>query len=57
MAQYQNLFTTVQATGPLHMGVPLGHGNSPRTGQPWINYWAGRDVEYGKCSGLWNLQS
>jgi len=42
MAQYQNLFTTVQATGPLHMGVPLGHGNSPRTGQPWINYWAGK---------------
>lgn len=42
MAQYQNLFTTVQATGPLHMGVPLGHGNSARTGQPWINYWAGK---------------
>ena len=42
MAQYQNLFTTVQATGPLHMGVPLGHGNSPRTGQPWFNYWAGK---------------
>jgi photosynthetic reaction center M subunit len=42
MAQYQNLFTTVQATGPLHMGVPLGHGNSSRTGQPWISYWAGK---------------
>ncbi len=42
MAQYQNLFTTVQATGPLHMGVPLGHGNSSRTGQPWFNYWAGK---------------
>ena len=42
MAQYQNLFTTVQATGPLHMGVPLGHGNSARTGQPWFNYWAGK---------------
>ena len=33
MADYQNLFTTVQATGPLHHGVPLGHGNSPRTGE------------------------
>jgi len=42
MAQYQNLFTTVQATGPIHMGVPLGHGNSPRSGQPWFSYWAGK---------------
>jgi photosynthetic reaction center M subunit len=33
MAQYQNLFTTVQATGPMHHGVPLGPGNSPRTGK------------------------
>ena len=32
MAQYQNLFTTVQAVGPAHVGVPLGHGNSPRRG-------------------------
>jgi photosynthetic reaction center M subunit len=31
--QYQNLFTTVQVVGPGHMGVPLGHGNSPRTGK------------------------
>ena len=43
MAQYQNLFTTVQATGPLHDGVPLGPGNSPRTGkQPWVSYWLGK---------------
>jgi photosynthetic reaction center M subunit len=34
MAQYQNLFTRVQATGPGHMGVDLPAGNSPRTGQP-----------------------
>jgi photosynthetic reaction center M subunit len=32
MAQYQNLFTTVQVTGPAHMGVPLGDGNDARTG-------------------------
>ncbi|MEY4285827.1 MAG: photosynthetic reaction center subunit M [Betaproteobacteria bacterium] len=41
MAQYQNLFTTVQATGPVHHGVDLGHGNSPRTGEPITNYWLG----------------
>jgi len=39
---YQNLFTTVQATGPVHHGVELGHGNSPRTGEPLINYWLGK---------------
>jgi photosynthetic reaction center M subunit len=43
MAQYQNLFTTVQATGPVHSGVPLGPGNSARTGnQPWVSYWLGK---------------
>jgi len=42
MAQYQNLLTTVQATGPLHYGVELGHGNSPRSGEPLINYWLGK---------------
>ena len=36
---YLNLFTTVQARGPVHMGNELRHGNSPRTGHPalwWI---------------------
>ena len=42
MAEYQNLFTTVQATGPLHHGVPLGPGNSPRLGEPFLIYWAGK---------------
>jgi photosynthetic reaction center M subunit len=43
MAQYQNLFTTVQAVGPAQMGIPLGRGNSPRTGkQPWIMHLLGR---------------
>jgi photosynthetic reaction center M subunit len=41
MTQYLNLFTTVQATGPLHDGVALGHGNSPRSGQPFMSYWLG----------------
>jgi photosynthetic reaction center M subunit len=41
MAQYQNLFTTVQAVGPTHHGVELGHGNSRRTGEPLIVYLAG----------------
>ena len=32
MADYQNLFTQVQAVGPANLGVPLGDGHSPRTG-------------------------
>ena len=42
MAEYQNLFTTVQAVGPVHHGIPLGHGNSPRTGEPLIVHWIGK---------------
>ena len=43
MAEYLNLFTTVQATGPADMGVPLGPKNSPRTGtQPLIVHLLGR---------------
>jgi photosynthetic reaction center M subunit len=42
MPQYQNLFTTVTATGPIQPGVPLGHGNSPRLGQPVLFYWLGK---------------
>ena len=38
MADYLNLFTTVQASGPVHHGEALGPGNSPRTGHPAI-YW------------------
>ena len=38
MADYLNLFTTVQAKGPVHHGEALGPGNSPRTGHPAI-YW------------------
>jgi len=32
MAEYQNLFTQVQVTGPAQMGVPLGPGNDKRIG-------------------------
>jgi photosynthetic reaction center M subunit len=42
MAQYQNLFTTVQATGPVQTGIELPLGNSPRTGQPLFWHLAGR---------------
>jgi photosynthetic reaction center M subunit len=42
MAEYQNLFTTVQAVGPLHHGVELDAGNSPRLGEPLVSYWAGK---------------
>ena len=42
MADYQNLFTTVTATGPVHHGVELPHGDSPRTGKPFLLYWAGK---------------
>ena len=34
MIEYQNLFTSVRATGPGHMGVPLGRGNAKRDGKP-----------------------
>jgi len=35
MAQYQNLFTQLQPVGPSNPSVPLGPGNSPRTGADW----------------------
>jgi photosynthetic reaction center M subunit len=43
MVSYQNLFTAVQAQGPAEMGMPLGPGNSPRTGkQPFFFHLLGR---------------
>lgn len=42
MIEYQNLFTTVQAVGPVHQGIELGRGNSPRTGEPSIVHLFGR---------------
>ena len=42
MAVYYNLFTTVQAKGPVHHGVELGPGNSPRFGHPAIFWLLGK---------------
>jgi photosynthetic reaction center M subunit len=42
MAEYQNLFTAVQAVGPAHHGVPLPKGNSPRTVEPFFVHLFGR---------------
>ena len=42
MAEYQNIFTVVQATGPVQHGVELGHGNSPGSGKPFLIHLFGR---------------
>ena len=39
---YQNLFTQVQVTGPVHMGTELPPGNSPRSGTPVLWHLLGR---------------
>jgi photosynthetic reaction center M subunit len=53
MADYQNLFTTVQAHGPVHHGVGLGPGNSPRTGHPAIYWILGRSVTHNWVLSTW----
>ena len=42
MAEYQNLFTAVQATGPLGDGVPLPRGDWRRSGKPFLWHLMGR---------------
>ena len=42
MAEYQNLFTTVQPTGPASAGVPLPRGDWERTGTAFFWHLAGR---------------
>ena len=43
MAEYQNLFTRVQAVGPVHHGIALPSIDSPRTGaEPGIFHLLGR---------------
>ena len=42
MAYYQNLFTAVQPVGPLHDGIELPPGNSPRTLKPFLLHILGR---------------
>ena len=42
MAEYQNLFTSVQPVGPLHHGVDLPRGDDKRTGEPFLVHLLGR---------------
>ena len=41
MAEYQNIFTSVQVLSPAHHGVPLPRGNWSREGKPFMSYWLG----------------
>jgi photosynthetic reaction center M subunit len=40
--EYQNLFTSVQAIGPSHPGVPLARDGSERTRETWHVHLLGR---------------
>jgi photosynthetic reaction center M subunit len=42
MAEYQNLFTTVQPTGPASTGISLPRGDWQRSGTPFFSHLAGR---------------
>ena len=42
MAEYQNIFTRVQAMAPAYAGVPLARGNYEREGPPVHVYWLGK---------------
>jgi photosynthetic reaction center M subunit len=42
MAEYQNIFTSVQVRSPAYMGTPMPKGNLPRIGKPIFSYWAGK---------------
>ena len=42
MAEYQNIFTRVQAYAPAYVGVPLAHGNKEREGKPSHWHWLGK---------------
>jgi photosynthetic reaction center M subunit len=42
MAEYQNLFTSIQPVGPLHDGVALPRGDWKRTGTPFLFHLLGR---------------
>jgi photosynthetic reaction center M subunit len=61
MAQYQNLFTRVQATGPAQYGIPLPAGDEARIGKPWSFHLLGRlgNAQIGPVYlgwlGVWSL--
>ncbi|CAN5756770.1 photosynthetic reaction center subunit M [soil metagenome] len=42
MAEYQNIFTRVQALAPAYPGVPLARGNREREGPPIHVHWIGK---------------
>jgi photosynthetic reaction center M subunit len=42
MAEYQNIFTTVQVRSPAYPGVPHDGGQRDRIGTPIFNYWLGK---------------
>lgn len=42
MAEYQNIFTSVQVRSPAYPGVPLDTGQRDRLGQPGFSYWLGK---------------
>jgi photosynthetic reaction center M subunit len=42
MAEYQNIFTSVQVRTASYPGVPLPKGKLPRLGKPFFSYWAGK---------------
>lgn len=42
MANYQNIFTQIQVTGPAEIGVPVEMGRRERAGEPFFSYWLGK---------------
>jgi photosynthetic reaction center M subunit len=40
--EYQNIFTSVQVRGPVHMGTPMEPGTWVRQGKPFFMYWLGK---------------
>jgi photosynthetic reaction center M subunit len=42
MPEYQNIFTRIQAHGPVYAGVPMNRTNWGRDGRGFLSYWAGK---------------
>lgn len=42
MPEYQNIFTRIQAHGPVYPGVDMNVPNFGRDGKPFLSYWAGK---------------
>ncbi len=42
MAEYQNIFTSVQIRGEPDLGVPLSPPDSPRESEAFFDYWVGK---------------